>query len=563
MTFISLPSSSVDAQSPVDEALMGLIKDNLDDHESRLLLTKAFPYQFKVNGYLHPIATLRRKRLDGALISIATTFLQALIWLDEPGTSGTLEIDIKKLTKTNTPITGVTRLFSSVINSIARAGAGTSTQSVTRATSQISTQTITQWKSSINVSSIQVLGGADDLVRYNLASAPDSDWIVGDTVTFASCSTGANNISATIVRINDDGANNVVVSNSSGVDQSGVAGTCTLRAYSYNFSASVNAHFFAGESAIFASHSDAANDGTLTIYAINQTGNNIIVKNATGVVQGGAAGNVNTARWIFAFSGAASSDFVVGENVITSSHTSGSNDGTFPIKAVNSGGNNVILYNTAGVTQGGAAGTVNSKRWVIFFSSDPSSEITAGDTVIVAGATAPANDGEFVVKEVNRTTSDNVVVYNNSGVAQGGSAGTLVTKKLKIKFSSDQSAVYSTDSYVEVFGSVSRGLDDAWLEVLEVNRGGGSNYNVVVESSGASEQVGAAGRIILEGKSIFSTRPSLTLATDVLNSTNRHAQSSSNAVFNAEATVDTGDLLAMDIISIPDGYPKNLVVQIA
>lgn len=561
MSFVSLSTSQVQAKAPVDEALMQQIKANEDDLNSRLLLTKAFPVAFKFNGELGLLPTSKWRRFDGALMSIATTFLDSKLYLERPGFSGTLEVDARKVTRPNTQVTAIARLFNSAINSIARTGSSLSTQSITRSSAQINTQSITAFKATINVSSIVLLGS--NLVRYNLASLPDSDWVVGDSVTFSGCSTGANNLTAVIVRIGDDGGNNIVISNASGVAQSGSAGSALLLAFSYNFTNPVSSQFAVGEQVKFNAHTSGVNDGSFAVYARNSGGNNLIVKNSAGATQGGAAGTADTNRWIYAQTGSVSTtDYIVGEKAHMNGHTNVANDGDFPITNVNSGGNNVIVYNSAGVVQGGTTGTVNTNRWTYFFSSDPAGGISAGDSVVIAGTTSGGNSGTFVVGQVDRSTSDNVVIYNVSGVAQGGAGGTLQSLKTKVSFSSDQSAVYSTDSFVELYDSPQAGMDDQSLQVLQVNRGGGSNFNVVVSCAGAVEAAGNAGRIIFESRSLFSTRPSLTLPTNVTNSTNRHGQVATNGVFNAYATVLSGDMIAVDITRLPLGHPANIVLQL-
>ena len=171
---------------------------------------------FKLNGPLDMLPNGKARRVDSCYISSAQAFSACEVFLDDPGTTGTLEVDVRRITTPKIPITGITPIFSASTQSIARAGSSLSTQSITRTTAQISTQSITQWKSSINVQSIIALGS--NLWQYNLSSAPDSDWVVGDTVTFASCTTAANNGSFTIVRVNDYGSTSVVVTNASGVE---------------------------------------------------------------------------------------------------------------------------------------------------------------------------------------------------------------------------------------------------------------------------------------------------------------------------------------------------------
>lgn len=560
MSFVTLSPSQVAAKAPVDEQLLQQIKDNEDYLYANLLTAGNFDFQFKLNGYLRTLGSRAKLRFDGALVGKDQTFSACKAYLEEPGDGGTLEVDVRAYTKPDTLITAITRQFSSSINSIARVGSSINTQSVTRATAQISTQSITAWKSALNVSSIVPLPGG--FVRVNFSTQPDAGHEIGDSVLMASCTDPLNNGTFVIVKKNIDNGNNLVFANAAAVAQAGATGTGTLLAWSYNQTNPVSSQFAAGESALFAAHSTGGNNGTLPIYAINQSGNNIIVKNASGATQGGAAGTVDTNRWIFAFSSSAPSDYVVGEKALMASHTAGGNDGSFTITNVNTGGNNVIVYNTAGVVQGGAAGTVNTKRWAYFFSVDPSSQVTAGDSVVGASTSSAANSGTFVVKQVNRSTSDNIIIYNDSGVAQGGSAGTLASVLMLVKFAADQSATITTASKITLFGT-SRDANDNTFQVTEVNRGGGANYNAVVSSSTMVEQVGACGRVVLESKSIFDTTPSFVIAPSTNAFYQTHGRVSSNAVFNAtRKTIAAGTLIMPDVLSIPSGNCKNLVVQL-
>ncbi|NBW80084.1 MAG: hypothetical protein EBR27_13950, partial [Betaproteobacteria bacterium] len=124
------------------------------------------------------------------------------------------------------------------------------------------------------------------------------------------------------MEVNQSGFASVVISNPSGVAQTGAAGTAQLQLMSYNFTNPVSTEFVAGEQAVFASHTSANNNGTLTIYKINQSGNNIWVKKSNGVTQGAAAGTASVGRWVFVYSSApATPDFTVGESAKMASHT--------------------------------------------------------------------------------------------------------------------------------------------------------------------------------------------------------------------------------------------------
>ncbi len=566
MAWQTITADQVDAKSPIDEQLMEAIRENLIDLDSRQQQVGIFDHQWKLNGYLNNIPTNKYARFDGALVSKSSTLQKCSIWLAEPGNGGTLEVDVRRYTKPDAAISSILRQFSSAINTISRAGTANTTQSVTRATSQISTQSIALWKSALNITSIIPLGSdyalGENLVRYNLGSDPGAGWEVGDPVTSASAVNGADNGDFNIIAKNVDGGFNIIIRNASAVGQSSTTGTVTLRAYLYTFTNPVSTQFAAGEVATFAGHTSINNDGPLLVYAINQGGNNIVIKNVTGTAQGSPAGTADANRWIYAFSSAAlTSDYVVGEKANATSHAGGGNNGDFPITAVNSGGNNIIVYNLSGVVQGSSGGSVNSNRFVYYFSVDPSSSVTVGDYITAANTTSGLNSGEFQVKIVNRTTSDNVVIYNAAGGPQGGAAGTVYSKKVIVKFSAVQSDI-TTDSRVTIFGSPVLFADGDY-DVKQINRGGGSNYNAVVEIAGVVESLGHSGRVVLEGKSIFDTRPTIVIPPQTSGFSASHSQVSSNGVLNATRKIIPADTLLMaDIVSIPTGRPKNIIIQI-
>lgn len=560
---IPIAPSQTDAKSPVDDDLMDAIRVDLEDHETRFAAVKTFAYEFKVNGplsFLTPTYGVW-KRLDGALVASAQTFTRARLFCEVPGTSGTLSVDLRKYRRVDTPITAIAKQYTASINSIAQIAPAIATQSISRATSQISTQSITLWKTPINIQSIILLGS--NQVRINLASNPGSDYRQGDPVTIASATAGANNGDFTILRVNDDGAFNIVITNASGVAQTSAAGTLVLDAWSYNFTNPVNAQFVAGESAIFASHTAGGNNGTLAIYAVNSGGNNIVVKNAAGVAQAGVAGTTDVARWTYTYSSAVPSDFVAGESAIFASHTTGANNGTFPIRAVNSGGNNLIVYNTAGVAQGAAAGTANTLRWIYALPSDPSTSFNIGERFVASGTTSGANSGTFVVIEINRSAVNNLVIFNTAGVAQGAAAGTLASERTIVSFASDQSAIYSTASNIEIEGNMPSVANKGYFNVLQVNRGGGANYNVVINNAASVAQLSPAGRVVLESKSLLAAPLQLVFPESGTENTsnNKALQYVDTSSMTSAATVLAGEILGIDILSIPSGNISDIVLQ--
>ena len=564
MAFTSIAASAVDAKSPISENLMELIKSNEDDLDARASAVGSFDYQFKINGYLSSLITARKNRLDGVNISKASTLAACRLLLEDAGIGGTLEADIRRATIPNVEITAVQPLFSGAIQSIARAGSAINTQSIARATAQISTQSVALFKTALNINSIVDMGYDSDhgghIWKINLSGAPDADY-TAQSVKLASTAGGSNDGNFTCVRVKDDGGNNVVIVNAGGVAQNSAAGTLQLNMWKYTFTNPVDAHFAAGEIATMASHTAGGNDGALEIYAINQGGNNIIVKNTAGVAQAGVAGNANCNQWYFAASSAMSTtDYVVGEYTKTTSHSTGGNNGSLPIREVNVIGNGLTLYNASGAVQGGAAGTMETQRWVYAFSADPSSDVSAADNVIFYGATTTANNGTFAVKQVNRSAGSNLVIHNVDGVAQGGAVGNVTTSKKKVKFATDQSTNITTDSRIFIVNCPN--ILEGDYDVAQVNRGGGSNYNAVISTTGTAEQYGPCGRVAIETKSVFDTRPSVTYATKAYNWQGLQIVASSNAVFNATRKIIPGDTLVFaDVLSVPTGS-KNLTIQL-
>lgn len=571
MAFTALTTAETDAKSPIDDRLFQKIKDDLDDLNSRVITAGAWPFVLEVHGKLANV--LRKRSIAAGLVNADFAPSSCRFMLKLSGTSGSLAFDIRKHTSPLTPITAISHQYTGNTTGIARQGSSKATQSIARAATQISTQSITHAKAANNVQSIiglgTVSGLGSNLWQYNLASTIDSDTIIGDSIVFASCTTGANNGTFTIVDKNRGGGNNVVITNASGVAQTGVAGTAQVKIMSYNFTNPVDSLFGAGYSHTFASHTNAANNGALLVYAINNGGNNIWVKNSTGAVQASTPGTVDTLFWKFAFTVAASvTDYIVGEAAVTAAHTSGGNNAAaLTIVAVNSGGNNVVLYNTAGVAQAGILGNVNTNRWAYTMPSDPTAQVSAGYTVYCSSHSSALNDGLFTVKEV---TASVIIVYNTSGLVQGGTAGSVSTTRKLIQFASDQSAVYTTASFIEMQGCVDTKYNYDWsyspLPVVQVNRGGGANYNVVVDMAtdyltvtrySAAAQTSPAGYVQVEMKSIFSSAP--TLANSVTSLEANHNIAGSSTSFPG-TTVTAQTPLNLYLTTIPSGDPRDLTV---
>lgn len=555
--FIDIALEDVDAKSPVDDTLATAIAEDLYYLKNNISGGggSGGGFDWKVNGKLSSIRSrLPFRTIDGAWISASRTIANHAVFLELPGTSGTLEIDVRKYISPITPILEIEHQFESAISSISRAGASINTQSITRSTPQVSTQSISYWKTAISIDSIILLGSGK--VRLNLATPTDADWKVGDYIKIDSATSGANNVTAKILFLNQDGGDNIVISNSGGVDQPAPAGNVNLQAFAYVLINPASTQFSAGEKALFASHTSGVNDGSFEIYKINQGANNIIVKNEVGVVQAGVAGTIDVLRFSYNYSSAVAADYVAGENALMASHTTPANNGNLPITNINLGGNNIVVYNPLGATQGGVAGTADTNRWIYALPNDPTTFFNAGEFINVIGATSSFNNGVFEVVEVSRSALDNLVVYNESGVTQGGAVGDLYHTRKILHFDSDLSAIYSTLSRVHI-QNTSRGLADGVYDVVQVNRGGGANYNIVVEIEDAETQLSPAGRIELESKSIFSTRPTITY-------TGYKNQYSSNGVLDVtQKVIAANSMIAIDILQIPNGSPENLTVHIS
>lgn len=553
--------SQTDAKSPVDDNLMDSIRLDLN-YLDGLISGGNYAFSFGLDGQLIAAAGFKRA-VDTVPLYKTFTPVTCRVGLRKSGASGQLKIDIRKHNEVKIPIIGIDHQYDQLTQSIANIAPALATQSISLATPTINTQSITFTKAAINVQSIILLG--NNRVRYNLATAPDADWAIGDSVTFAGCTTGANNGTFVLVDISQSGHPSVVISNASGVAQVSAAGTCQLQLMSYNYTNPVSSQFVAGEQCVFASHTTAANNGTKTIYAVNATGNNILVKNPTGVIQAGVLGNVSVGRWSYNYASAVSSpDFTVGEKAKMASHTTGANNGNFTITAINLSGNNIIVSNAAGVAQAGVAGTANTNRWIYTQPLDPSTQFSVGQNAQFENHTTPANNGIFVVKQINRSSLNNLVVYNENGVAQAGVVGNSRHLRKLIKFTADQSANFTTLSFIEMVGTISglyvKADNRSPYSVLEINRGGGANYNVVIEPSQAAPlQASPAGYVQTEMKSIFSVQPILSNDLTALEP-NEWLQGSYTSFVAGD--IASGSPLGLYILQMPNGDPQDLKVTL-
>jgi hypothetical protein len=556
-----ISSTQTDAKSPVDDNLMDSIRIDLDYLDSQITGGSGL-FCFNVNGPLRLANNLKGEALDTALYytEFAPGVCRAI--LKKSGLSGKLKFDLRKAIATKTPITGIESLFIGSTQNIARVATPLNTQSITRSQSTTAVQSLTYAKSALSIISITDLG--EDFFKYNFSgSLLDADYQIGQYILISGATNANNDGLFEILEVNNSGFSSIVVSNALGVEQTGAAGTGNLTLFSYNFVNPANSDFVVGEDAFFSSMTNGVNNGSKEIYKVNELGNNLWCYVPSGVTEGLGSGTADVSRWVFLQSSSVNtSHFVIGENALLAGHTNPSNDGNKKIVDINRTGNNVVIYNSAGVAQGGAAGTTGSNRWIYSFSTDPSVDIDVGDEVYFKDHTTAANNGIFTVVIVNISSLNNVVIYNEAGVAQAGILGTGRTTLKKVKFSSDQSANYTTDeSFIEMEDTVS-GLyrRASWKEqflVLDVNYGGGANYNVIIDGQDYPEQPTAAGFIHQEMKSIFIAPPEEVIST-IGNTEDRTIRiQSSNFV---AANILTTETLYLYLLEIPEGTPRDLTV---
>jgi hypothetical protein len=552
--------SQTDAKSPVDDNLMDAIRLDLEYLDS-LFATGAAIFNIQLNGPMNAYRT-SKKALDFSPLfgEFQPGFVRTI--LKKSGSSGSLKFDIRRHLATKTPIIGIDFQYDAATQAISNVAPNLATQSITRSTAQITTQSITVAKSTLSINSIIFIG--ENKWRYNLSGAPDADWLIGKNVLISGATSGVNNGTFELVETNNSGFPSIVVRNNAGVSQTTAAGTVQLQLFSYNFINPVSTQFTAGEIGLFQAHTAPANDGSFEIAKINSGGNNIWVYNSVGVVQGAPAGTADVNRWKYGLlSPSSGPDFTVGEKAKMTGHTSAANNGNFPITALNLDTDNVVVYNPAGVVQGGVLGNINTNRWIYSLPTDPSSQINSTETVQLESHTAGANNGVFTVVQVNRSSVDNIVVYNENGVAQAGIAGNVRTTRKIVKFSSDQAANYSTLSFVELIqcpDSLYNYSDfKAQFPVLEVNRGGGSNFNIVIDVPTATNQLSPAGFVSLEAKSIFTSVPTISVDLTSLEANQMLKNTFTNIV---SGLIPAATPLALYVLEVPLGIAEDFSVTI-
>lgn len=567
MAFTVIPLTDVDFKSPIDETLMTTIKEDLDDLDQRASGGGGGGgIQFKVNGSLATLKALIDSdpsygyTLDGSTVTPGQSYSRVRMFMKKNGTSGKTVIDIKSRTRVLHTITNIDHQMNLLTQAVGRVGSPLSTQAVTKRTPQINTLAINRVKSQENIDSV-IIVEAGVSARYNLeGSLLDADWKVGKKVKVTGCTNGANNGEFTILEVNTDNHPCLILANTAAVQELASPGALNLQFFEYVFTNPVDTNGFkVGEFATLAGHTLAANNGLGEIVRINDGGNNLLFYNSTtgADTQGAPAGTADCTRWVYTFASAVNTgDYFIGDTMNASGHSSGANNGNFLIREVNDSGNNLVVTNLTGAVQAGAAGSVNTNRWTYTLDQDPSSKIQVGDKFRAAGHSSANNNGDWTIDEVNRFGLFNITIFNENGVTQAGVAGTVKSELVIVSFPADQSAAYVANKSLAYLRGTKDALNDGEFPVIEINRGGGANYNIVIKNIEATPQLFPMGQVDSVGRSLFLVRPQIDVTEGDL------ATGGSAATFDS-FSAPANSIVTMDVIELPDGLPEDLSIDLS
>lgn len=554
-----IDASQTEAKKPIDEQLMDDIRLNLEDLDTRLLLSSGSDLDFRVNGPLDLLGGAAFD-LDVAFVAQERTLNAASVYLKNQGLGGNLTFDVKRSKTISRSITNILDIFNANTQSIARGSGSIITQSVTRFENSFLTQSIDFGKTAVSIDNIiQVVGSS--LFRFNLSGVGelDEDYAINDYAIVSGATTPANNGTWPIKEVNQDGGRNIVLEIGGGASQVAAGGTIQLNIIKYDYLASVTATaFVAGEDAIFSGHTDPSNNGTFTIHKINDGGNNILVKKGAAaiIVQGGLGGQADTLRFQYNFTASVAAAFAIGEVAEFTAHTAPANDGSLEILLTNqNAGFNIVVYNVLGVVQGGVAGQVDTNRWVYALDQDPDGFYEIGDNTILAGHDNALNDGTFPVVDVKYLATDNIVIYNAVGVVQLTPNGTVSHSQKAIIFEFDYSTDFVIDKSSALVENNANAVNDGTYIVLDVNRTAVSPYNIIVEIAGGVEQLGDSGIVTTETRSIFNDG-----AKTIAISQDRQVKTYLTADIDTDPLA-ANTLLTLDILATPSGS-SDLAVNI-
>jgi len=539
------------AKEPIDQDLMDAIRLNLErinGNANEALAASGGNICFKINGRLGLLnLPSQGQKLDGAFLTTTQEIRKAQVYLKEFGSTGTLSFDINRRKLLNLGIDRIQDLFTGSIQQVAKASSDLDTQGIERAIPSTFTQAVDYLLAPIGINSIINVTGTQFRINLDGTGLLDTDlYKVGDYVNLDQTDTANNEGNFQIVEVNRDNGYNLVLNMPAGSNQTIQAGNLILLASSYLLTSIAEPEAFEeGELIEMSGHTDPSNDGTFTIFKTNYGGNNIVVKKTTEVIaQGAPAGEIKTNRYKYIFLGAVNEEaFAVGENVLMAGHVDSINNGTVEIKAVNFGGNNIIIYNPFATLQAIAQGTATSYRYAYLLNVDPTNSLEVGDSINVTGCSNAVNNGTFEIKVLNFNATDSFVVYNPAGVAQPLPAGTASKTEKVIVLYEDPSPFFLADqSSAEVLNTQGNANDGVFI-VKDVNRQGVSTYNLVVEIAGGAAQTTPAGQVVTEISSIFTSVPSFTVDKDL------YTIDLSDQL--ASFSYEDGTLLTLDLLQAP------------
>lgn len=117
MAYVTIPSASIVASEPTKQELFKAIKDNLDDHETRIAtsesaLQKFTPLEYRVVGSHYKVGA--ETDLETIRVANNITLTAGRLWVTTQGTSGALQIDIKRRPGGGGPFTTIFSLTPNV-----------------------------------------------------------------------------------------------------------------------------------------------------------------------------------------------------------------------------------------------------------------------------------------------------------------------------------------------------------------------------------------------------------------------------------------------------------------
>jgi hypothetical protein len=240
--------------------------------------------------------------------------------------------------------------------------------------------------------------------KYSMLSTISSNFVIGETAVFSGHTTPSNNGNFE-VKARDIGGDNLIIYNPAGAIQAAPAGAVDVNRWVYALDSDPAGFFMVGDNANMAGHTTPANNGTFEVLDVKYLGNNnIVIYNAAGVAQAGAAGTVVHSQKAIEFREDFSDDFEIGKSIIEIKGTpNGDNDGFFTVLDRNRiiiSPFNVICELPSGILQAGDAGQVYAETRSVFVNGSITMDISNDKTV----KTFTVLDGDIIDAEIEPET---------------------------------------------------------------------------------------------------------------------------------------------------------------